>query len=650
MFVTFYSYKGGVGRSLALANMACLMAEDTEHPQRVLLWDFDLEAPGLHRMFPPKTPRSYGFVDLVHEYVENGVLPDVQDYIYESEVAGVDVLPAGTMGESYCQKLQEIDWLEFFGSDPQDSDSLFGNLRKSIEEGDSAYDYVLVDSRTGLNDQAGICTQVLSDALVMLFRLSDQDLDGLEHLVPSIKSQLASRGKEDVAILPVASQVGAGWSSSASQYRTRAEEIFEQKLEYVRFDMDLVASDRLFCKRKDLAEMWPRPPIVEDYERLSRALRTQNPEDTKTQATTLERMVDEDDWAAVPPLLANLLPRNPHFAYAWDVLPTVFDLGLERTVKPGLEETIRGIARNDPKNFFALQWLCALDFSNATTVDTDKLLQASKGLQQALVYAPEGEQDGVCRTLGLIAACIGNVEEAIKWLRKASDLSPRNAQIRLDLSDMYIRQGSGYFALAAEMIDEMADRGTGPGTPTLAYLRKYLGEDDKAAKALRQCTAYYRRLGNAHTYLISGDKHKAIEYARKVLEEKGGEADRLNWAEFFLCAGEFDEAISLSQNCGGEAGPMIEALAMYLKGAEDAPTENEVVATVGQNRSWSFTELLIARECRHREHSDYAAKLAVIERLIQAVKVNTIVSGGVTALLRGPRHRIRRIQRRVSRR
>jgi len=112
--------------------------------------------------------------------------------------------------------------------------------------------------------------------------------------------------------------------------------------------------------------------------------------------------------------------------------------------------------------------------------------------------------------------------------------------------------------------------------------------------------------------------------------------------------GEFDEAISLSQNCSSEGKFMIEALARYLQGAEDAPTEEDVVAAA-QNVSWSFTELIMFRECSHREHRDYAARLTVIEHLIQTVEVSTIVSGGVTALLRRPRHRIRRIRRRVSR-
>ena len=43
-WVTFYSYKGGGGRTLALINTAAYLAEKGN---RVLLLDFDLEAPGL---------------------------------------------------------------------------------------------------------------------------------------------------------------------------------------------------------------------------------------------------------------------------------------------------------------------------------------------------------------------------------------------------------------------------------------------------------------------------------------------------------------------------------------------------------------------------------------------------------------------------
>ena len=46
--ITFYSYKGGVGRSFALANTAVLLAE---WGFRVLAVDWDIEAPGLQGFF-----------------------------------------------------------------------------------------------------------------------------------------------------------------------------------------------------------------------------------------------------------------------------------------------------------------------------------------------------------------------------------------------------------------------------------------------------------------------------------------------------------------------------------------------------------------------------------------------------------------------
>ena len=48
--VTFYSYKGGTGRTMALANLAWILAANGK---RVLIVDWDLESPGLHRYFAP---------------------------------------------------------------------------------------------------------------------------------------------------------------------------------------------------------------------------------------------------------------------------------------------------------------------------------------------------------------------------------------------------------------------------------------------------------------------------------------------------------------------------------------------------------------------------------------------------------------------
>ena len=64
---TFYSYKGGVGRSMALANVGAVLAKAGH---KVLLVDWDLEAPGVHRYFHPflddkELQSTEGLIDMV---------------------------------------------------------------------------------------------------------------------------------------------------------------------------------------------------------------------------------------------------------------------------------------------------------------------------------------------------------------------------------------------------------------------------------------------------------------------------------------------------------------------------------------------------------------------------------------------------------
>src|SRR5437868_12502447 len=72
MIYTFYSFKGGVGRSMALANLAeCFR----EKGLRTLMIDWDLEAPGLESYFFPAGSKEYvaaqsrdGLIDLLQLY------------------------------------------------------------------------------------------------------------------------------------------------------------------------------------------------------------------------------------------------------------------------------------------------------------------------------------------------------------------------------------------------------------------------------------------------------------------------------------------------------------------------------------------------------------------------------------------------------
>src|SRR5215471_12773939 len=72
--ISFYSFKGGVGRSMAVANIAALLSKSAG---RVLVIDWDLEAPGLHKFFMSEDDSlktsiqtSPGIVDLLSSATE----------------------------------------------------------------------------------------------------------------------------------------------------------------------------------------------------------------------------------------------------------------------------------------------------------------------------------------------------------------------------------------------------------------------------------------------------------------------------------------------------------------------------------------------------------------------------------------------------
>lgn len=631
MLVTFYSYKGGVGRSLALANIACLMAEDEEHPQHVLVWDFDLEAPGLHKLFPPKQPQNYGFVDLAYEYATTGKIPQVDDYIYESEVRGVDVLPAGKLGESYCDKLQRIDWPKFFGPDKREAGHFFEKLLKEIKEREKPYDYILVDSRTGLNDQAGICTQVLSDQIVVLFRLNEQNLDGLEYLIPSIRSQLRKREREGVKILPVASQVGASATRKVAVFRKRAEKFFGENLQYIRFDQDLVSEEKLFCLQEEMKKMWPIPPVVEDYQNLSSSIRRENKDDTATQIRNLRQIINEGNTETAATMLCVLIQRRPLLSRAWRELAKLYS-DMSKSRRKELKEIVAKVLDDDPANFFACCWNAAMHASEATGSNSKELIEARKSLMVALKHSPERDKTSIWRAIASIESCRGDHESAVKAFRDAISLSPKNSQLRLELAAMYMRMGAKYFAVACEELDGVSEDIGGRKQVALAYLRTFLEEPEKAAEAYELCDEESKPLVKAHMLLIQGKEKEAREMVENNLSSAKG-YDLANWIEFHICSGDFDKAISLGEKSSEKeeyaraSFRHIVSLAKLLRKPEkDVQKEkNDLLATWSET-SWDFRELLVFRECSRKAKSDFVGRLEIIEDFIKCQELGEVRS------------------------
>ncbi|WP_371408741.1 FxSxx-COOH system tetratricopeptide repeat protein [Micromonospora zamorensis] len=240
--ITFYSYKGGTGRSMALANVAWILASNG---YRVLAVDWDLEAPGLHRYFHPFLPdrelsSTPGLMDMLWSYsiammeTSRGEdeqwregCADVLDRAVSLRWAFprggfVDLLPAGQQDRSYATRVMSFDWENFY--DRLHGGSFIEEMKRSMRR---HYDYVLVDSRTGLNDTSGICTVQLPDTLVICFTLNNQSIAGSLAVADSIRRQ---RDASDLRILPVPMRVEDGESKRLEAARSYVRSGFRRLL------------------------------------------------------------------------------------------------------------------------------------------------------------------------------------------------------------------------------------------------------------------------------------------------------------------------------------------------------------------------------------------------------------------------------------
>ena len=218
--VTFYSYKGGTGRSMALANVAWILASNG---YQVLAVDWDLEAPGLHRYFhpfllDPELADTPGVLDMVWDVATAAMDPavperadwhqpyaDVLNYavsLRRKFLGGgtLDLLPAGRQDPLYSTRVGAFDWTNFY--DRLGGGAFLEAVRTSMR---AEYDYVLIDSRTGLSDTSGICTVQLPDMLVIGFTFNTQSVSGAAAVAASVRRQ-----RSDLRILPVPMRVEDG--------------------------------------------------------------------------------------------------------------------------------------------------------------------------------------------------------------------------------------------------------------------------------------------------------------------------------------------------------------------------------------------------------------------------------------------------------
>jgi MinD-like ATPase involved in chromosome partitioning or flagellar assembly len=217
--VTFYSYKGGVGRSMALANAACQLAN--RHGLNVIVLDWDLEAPGLHYYFgltDEMVRDQPGLIDYLEDFKHQvgrgkaGYAPNITDYLISPSPAinnrfqfgSVRILSCGRTNENYIHRVRDFSWDDFYELDA--GFLIIESLKKSLRD---EADIVLVDARSGQSDSGATPTVQMPDAVVLLFTSNRQSLEGTAKIARFLKNHptRVSQGFAELRLLLVPSRV-----------------------------------------------------------------------------------------------------------------------------------------------------------------------------------------------------------------------------------------------------------------------------------------------------------------------------------------------------------------------------------------------------------------------------------------------------------
>lgn len=206
--VAFYSYKGGVGRSTALAIVARLLAKEG---LKVAVLDLDLEAPGLNSLLLTKPkPSPFGVVDYLYHVPWGKQQIDqkrfLSQYVVREDIprrnkkpGQIIVMSAGgtvvdedgkqirllfdddevdiKLEPNYLQKLSYID----FDIYSRQSTNIFELLLNDMANYTGA-DIILFDARTGFSNVSGALLNQFSDVLSIHVQNNQQNKEGIEFI------------------------------------------------------------------------------------------------------------------------------------------------------------------------------------------------------------------------------------------------------------------------------------------------------------------------------------------------------------------------------------------------------------------------------------------------------------------------------------
>lgn len=224
--VSFYSFKGGVGRTTTMCAVARLLAKQG---RKVAIIDLDLEAPGVGRFLGAETPR--GVIDLLVQFLATSSLSpgELDAYSVATSYGGNDliVFPVGTIDWAYIEKLGHLDFSPQVQADDSPVEVALRALLLAVK---SKYrpDFVFLDSRAGFHDLGGLSLNTLSHLDVLVGREGAATLDGFQLVIDAIARRKLPENQRVVVVQSfVAPPPGVSARDATKDWRAALWDCFE---------------------------------------------------------------------------------------------------------------------------------------------------------------------------------------------------------------------------------------------------------------------------------------------------------------------------------------------------------------------------------------------------------------------------------------
>lgn len=276
--VTFYSFKGGVGRTTALTHVASILAI---RGRKVVAVDLDLEAPGLSTAFNLKLQPKYGIVDYFYErsYLPEEVKPSIliTDIFSEVKISNatgrVFVVPAGYLSLDYVSKVDDLHATTVIDGDK----NLWSIFKQEIQE-QLKPDILLIDSRTGINQWGALSLiQAADEAIIFLFP-NEQNKHGIELLLESLQSLKNLSINFVFSPVPDVTKTGLDkvkkiWMSLVERIKNRTDENYDTDEEDSNTSNDKPENDELlivpYLYPIDLYDSYPTIELLDYYPKIA---------------------------------------------------------------------------------------------------------------------------------------------------------------------------------------------------------------------------------------------------------------------------------------------------------------------------------------------------------------------------------------------